>query len=77
MNGPNCIEAQMCRADFYLKLAEALEKSGGCSHPHTIERYQNLRLSDFVDIVAQNGLRITFNKEWHINPSDLPKPTNP
>lgn len=70
-DGPHCVDAQLCRADFYARFADALEQAGGSNDPAAIERYQNMPLWEVVDIIAQNGLRIVFSREWHVEPRDL------
>lgn len=64
MTGPNCIEAQECRGDFWLKLKEAIELAGGNSN---LEGLPELPLKEVVNILAQNGIRMTYREEWHIN----------
>lgn len=60
LDGPNCAESQFCRADFYYEFAKALDECGGRSGPECIERYQNMKFSDVVEILAQNGLRMKY-----------------
>lgn len=63
MNGPDCIEAQACRGDFWCKLETAMQQCGGGI---PIERLSEMPLKDIVDILAQNGIRMTYDPSWHI-----------
>lgn len=65
--GPNCVEAQICRGDFYYMLAEALKQCGGSNGPATIQKYQQMRLCEVVDVLAQNGIRMVYKKEFHLD----------
>lgn len=58
------IEAHECRGDFWLKLEEAINQAGG---KIDIEDLAEMPLREVVNRLAQNGLRITYSKEWHIN----------
>lgn len=62
-----------CRADFYAKFYDALEQAGGSFSPQSVERYQMMSFYELVDILAQNGLRITFNPDWHMDPESFEK----
>ena len=64
MVGPNCIEAQECRGDFWCKLEEAMQQAGG---GYPIERIADMKLKDIVDALAQNGIRMIYDERWHIN----------
>ena len=57
------IEAQTCRGDFWNKLEEALAQAGGCI---PVERLADMKLSEVVNTLAQNGIRMTYRDEWHI-----------
>lgn len=63
MTGPNRLEAQECRGDFWLKLEEAIEQAGGRI---PIEQLSEMKLKDVVAILAQNGIRMTHDEKWHI-----------
>lgn len=73
--GQHCIEAQLCRADFYSKFIDALDKAGGSSDPRIIYKYQTMNLSDVVDIIAQNGIRMIYIPECNINAQTDKKPS--
>ena len=64
MNGPNCIEAQECRGDFWVKLEEAMRQAGGGFH---VERMIDMEFKYIVDVLAQNGIRMIYDKKWHID----------
>lgn len=67
MNGQNCINAQFCRADFYYQLATALKQCGGRHDKTAIDDLQQMSLWQVVDLLAQNGIRMTYSPEWHLN----------
>lgn len=64
MDDPNYIEAQECRGDFWCKLEEAMQQAGG---GYPVERLANMKLKEIVDVLAQNGIRMTYDDHWHIN----------
>ena len=64
IDGPDCLEAQECRGDFWNKLQEALEQSGGGPRVHGLA---TMPLKDVIDMLAQNGIRMTYSDDWHIN----------
>jgi len=66
--GPNGLDAQACRGDFWLKLEEAMEQAGGCVN---LERLRKMTIEEACNLLAQNGIRMVFNKEWHIRKNDL------
>ena len=58
------IEAHECRGDFWLMLEEAIDQAGGCLN---VEDLAEMPLREVVDRLAQNGIRMTYHKEWHLN----------
>lgn len=62
-DGPNGLLANECRGDFWNKLQEAMEQCGG----PPAHRLATMPLKDAVDLLAQNGIRMTYNEDWHIN----------
>lgn len=66
-SGPNCIAAQLCKADFYYKFSDALNQCHGNSTPESIHRYQQMPFYEVVDILAQNGLRMVYSADWHMD----------
>lgn len=69
MNGPNCVEAQFCRGDFYLMLRAALKECGG--NPQMIGRLQEMKLKDVVNLLAQNGIRMVYLDHKHIHSTEI------
>jgi len=51
-------------------LREAMEKVGG--DPSIIDAYVDAPLSEFVDLVAPNGIRPVFKRTGHIHHKQLP-----
>lgn len=62
--GPDCLAAQACRGDFWLKLEEAMAQAGG---GRSVERLAEMKLGDVVDLLAQNGIRMTYDEAWHVD----------
>jgi len=60
----------LARADFIMKLDAAIKESGG--HGLT-DSMLKMPLIEVIKLLAQNGLRMTFKKEWHADPSILEK----
>lgn len=63
-DGPNGLLANECRGDFWNKLHEALEQCGGGAILPVLAK---LPLKEVVDMLAQNGIRMTYHEDWHIN----------
>lgn len=63
-DGPNGLLANECRGDFWNKLHKALEQCGGGSILPVLAK---LPLKEVVDMLAQNGIRMTYHEDWHIN----------
>jgi hypothetical protein len=59
----NEIKQQLCREDFYLMLQNACLKAGGGD----IEKLKKMTLNDVVNILAHNGLRMTYMPEKHMD----------
>jgi len=57
------IETQTCRGDFWNQLEEALAQAGGYI---PIEQLADMKLSEVVNTLAQNGIRMTYRDEWHV-----------
>lgn len=64
----NDIKAAACRNDFYLMLEDAYRKAGGGI---PIERIKDMRFEDVVNILAQNGLRMTYIPTKHLDSLEL------
>ena len=61
-NGP---EAHECRGDFWLVLRRSLVESGAPAS--MLEDIAEAPLSEVVDMLAQNGLRMVYFPEAHID----------
>lgn len=58
------IKIQLCRDDFYLMMRNAVLKAGGGDR---LEEWKRMKFEDIVNTFAQNGLRITYIPEKHMN----------
>lgn len=61
-NGP---EAHECRGDFWLVLRESILQAGAPAS--MMDDIANAPLTEVVDMLAQNGLRMVYFPEAHIN----------
>ena len=57
------IKQQLCREDFYLMLQNACLQAGGGD----IEKLKKLSLNEVVNMLAHNGIRMTYMPEKHMN----------
>ena len=64
------IKRQELCGEFWLDLREAIEAVGGDSS--TIDLYADASLSEFIELVAPNGIRPVFKKTGHIQHKKLP-----
>lgn len=69
MSGPDCLEAQLCRGDFYEMLEDAIDRCGGIrgnvlGGP---DPYVNWPLHEVVRLLAQNGIRMVYMPEKNID----------
>ena len=64
------IRRQELCGEFWVELREAMEKVGG--DPSIIDAYVDAPLSEFVDLVAPNGIRPVYKKTGHIHHNCLP-----
>jgi hypothetical protein len=64
------IKRQELCGEFWVDLRDALEQIGGDSA--IVDMYMDAPLSDFVDLVAPNGIRPVFKKTGHIHYKQLP-----
>lgn len=64
------IKRQELCGEFWLDLREAIEAVGGDSS--TIDLYADAPLSEFIELVAPNGIRPVFKKTGHIQHKKLP-----
>jgi|TARA_B110000483_G_scaffold243254_1_gene332105 hypothetical protein len=61
---------ELC-GEFWLDLSEIINQAGG-DPDIIIEAYMDASLSEFVELAAPNGIRLTYKKEGHLNPNMLP-----
>jgi hypothetical protein len=64
------IKRQELCGEFWLDLREAIEAVGG--DPSTIDLYADAPLSEFIELVAPNGIRPIFKNTGHIHHKKLP-----
>jgi hypothetical protein len=64
------IRRQELCGEFWVELREAMEKVGG--DPSIIDAYVDAPLSEFVDLVAPNGIRPVFKRAGHVHYNILP-----
>jgi hypothetical protein len=62
----NEVKVLRCRLEFWMMLEDALERAGAGSG--LVDRLADKPLREVVDTLAQNGIRMTFKPEWHMNP---------
>ncbi len=63
MISSDLLKSESCKGDFLIKFEEALVLCGGAPN---IDYYLNLPLKDIVEILPQNGIRLTYNANWHM-----------
>lgn len=67
--GPDCVDAQICRGDFYAMLEDAVRECGGI--PSNVldgpDPLINWPLHEVVKLLAQNGIRMVYMPEKHID----------
>ena len=70
------LEALECRGDFYLTFKEAVAAAGG--NPDMVDAMADSPLSEIVDVIAQNGLRIVYVPHAKISADRqlFPKPSH-
>ena len=59
------IRRQELCGEFWLELREAIESIGG--DPSILELYIDAPLSEFVEMIAPNGIRPVFKESGHIH----------
>lgn len=60
----NDIKVQLCKDDFYFMLENAMLQAGGGID---IDRLKKMTLVDIVNILPQNGIRMVYMPEKHMN----------
>lgn len=75
-DGPDCLDAQLCRGDFYEMLEDAIRQCGGnpgilYGGPDILGHKENpltdWPLHEVVKLLAQNGIRMVYVPEKHID----------
>lgn len=61
----NQIRRQELCGEFWCELREAIESIGG--DPSIVELYMDAPLSEFVELIAPNGIRPVFKESSHIH----------
>lgn len=62
MNGD--IKIQLCKDDFYLMMRNAVIQAGGTDN---LVKWKAMKLEELVNLFAQNGIRMTYMPEKHMN----------
>ena len=57
------IKSELCIGDFYTMLGEAMKQCGGGE----IKAWKNQSIEEFARVFAQNGLRIVYMPDRHMN----------
>lgn len=57
------IKAELCIGDFYTTLGEAMKQCGGGD----VDAWKKQTIEEFANIFAQNGLRIVYMPERHMD----------
>lgn len=57
------IKTELCRNDFWFMLENACLQAGGGK----VAEFRKMRLEDVANIVAQNGIRMVYMPEKHMN----------
>ena len=64
----NDIKIQLCRDDFYLMMRNAVLQAGGSDN---LSKWKGMKLEELVNIFAQNGIRMTYMPEKHVDCLDI------
>jgi hypothetical protein len=59
----NDIKVKLCQDDFYLMMRNACLQAGGGD----VEKLKRMSLSDVVNMLAQNGIRLVYMPEKHMD----------
>lgn len=57
------IRIQACKIEAIRQFDKSLEEAGGCGY----ERFKHATVEEFMNMVSQNGIRVCFSREWHMN----------
>ena len=60
----NDIKVKLCQDDFYLMMQNAVLQAGGRDY---LDQWKRERLEDIVNQFAQNGIRMVYMPEKHMN----------
>lgn len=60
----NDIKVKLCQDDFYLMMRNAVLQAGGADN---LSKWKTMRLEELVNIFAQNGIRMVYMPEKHMN----------
>jgi len=60
----NEAKTQICRDDFYLMMRNAVLQAGGRDDA---EKWKKMRFEDVVNLLAQNGIRVVYMPERHMD----------
>lgn len=58
------IKIQLCRDDFYLMMRNAVVAAGGADN---LSRWKTMKLEELVGLFAQNGVRMVYMPEKHMD----------
>jgi len=57
------IKIQACKIEAIQHFNRALEEAGGCGY----DQFKNVTVEEFMNVVSQNGIRVCFSQQWHMN----------
>jgi hypothetical protein len=60
----NELKTQICREDFYFMMRNAVLQAGGADK---LEEWKKMKLEDLVNRFANNGIRIVYMPEKHMD----------
>lgn len=60
----NDIKVKLCQDDFYLMMQNAVLQAGGADN---LSKWKTMRLEELVNLFAQNGIRIVYMPEKHMD----------
>ena len=58
------VKTKICRDDFYLMMRNAVVQAGGRDD---VEKWKRMSLNDIVEQFAQNGIRMVYLPERHMD----------
>ena len=64
----NDIKVKLCQGDFYLMMQNAVLQSGGADN---LSKWKTMRLEELVNLFAQNGIRMVYMPEKHMNSLEI------